>query len=295
MSLLSRCFFEQYITGTEAEQDLEEYIGILFTGKASAVRVLLEQYANDIGCYGVKITAKDVIDYLEKKNIHVRNYHGNETVLSRIHTLNSTYWDFYHAIRKTLVHRTATDIIIRSIEDGHSVILHGMAGTGKSGCLEETILYLKQTGTLYLSVKLDKHVPRISADDYGQDLGLPESPVCCLATLAARKPCVLILDQLDALRWTSNHSSDALDVCKEFIQQAEAINRYSEGKISIVFASRTFDLENDRGLKELFASSDSHSALQWIKVNVSQFTKDDVVQVIGQTYNHFSPRLKSYS
>ena len=292
MSLLSRCFFEQYITGTEAEQDLEEYIGILFTGKASAVRVLLEQYANDIGCYGVKITAKDVIDYLEKKNIHVRNYHGNETVLSRIHTLNSTYWDFYHAIRKTLVHRTATDIIIRSIEDGHSVILHGMAGTGKSGCLEETILYLKQTGTLYLSVKLDKHVPRISADDYGQDLGLPESPVCCLATLAARKPCVLILDQLDALRWTSNHSSDALDVCKEFIQQAEAINRYSEGKISIVFASRTFDLENDRGLKELFASSDSHSALQWIKVNVSQFTKDDVVQVIGQTYNHFSPRLQ---
>ena len=91
MSLLSRCFFEQYITGTEAEQDLEEYIGILFTGKASAVRVLLEQYANDIGCYGVKITAKDVIDYLEKKNIHVRNYHGNETVLSRIHTLNRDY------------------------------------------------------------------------------------------------------------------------------------------------------------------------------------------------------------
>lgn len=292
MLLLSHCFFEQYITGTEAEQDLEEYIGTLFTGKASTVRVLLEQYANDTNRYGVKITAKDVIDYLEEKNIHVRNYCGNKTVLNRIHILNSTYWDSYHAIHENLVHRTATDDIIQSIKDGQSVILHGKAGTGKSGCLEETIRYLKQTNTLYLAVKLDKHVPRISADTYGQDLGLPESPVYCLSTLAARRHCVLILDQLDALRWTSNHSGDALDVCKEFIQQAEAINRYSEGKISIVFASRTFDLDNDRGLKELFASSDSHAKLQWIKVNVNQFTKDDVVQVIGQAYNHLSSRLQ---
>ena len=291
-SLLSHCFFEQYVTGTEAEQDLEEYIGTLFTGKASVVRVLLEQYANDTGCYGVKITAKDIIDYLEEKNIHVRNYCGDETVLNRIHILNSTYWDSYHAIYENLVHRTATDDIIQSIKDGHSVILHGKAGTGKSGCLEETIRYLKQTNTLYLAVKLDKHVPRISADACGQDLGLPESPVYCLSTLAARRHCVLILDQLDALRWTSNHSGDALDVCKEFIQQAEAINRHSGGKISIVFASRTFDLDNDKGLKELFASSDSHTALQWIKVNVSQFTKDDVVQVIGQAYNHLSSRLQ---
>lgn len=290
--ILSHCFFEQYITGMEAEQDLEEYIGMLFTGKASVVRVLLEQYANDTECYGVKITAKDVIDYLESKDIHFRNYHGNKTILSRIRIINSTYWDSYHAIHENLVHRTATDNIIESIKDGHSVILHGKAGTGKSGCLEEIILYLKQTGILYLSVKLDKHMPRISADAYGQDLGLPESPIYCLATLSVGKPCVLIMDQLDALRWTSNHSSDALDICKELIRQTEAINRYSEGKISIIFASRTFDLENDKGLKELFASSDSPSALKWIKVNIDQFTKADVIQIIGQTYSYLSSRLQ---
>lgn len=290
--LLSRCFFEQYITGTEAEQDLEEYIGTLFTGKASTVRVLLEQYANDTDCYGVKITAKDVVDYLEEKDIHVRNYHSNSTVLSRINILNSTYWDSYHAIHGNLLHRTATDKIIKSISDGHSVILYGKAGTGKSGCLEETILYLKQCGILYLSVKLDKYVPHTSADAYGQELGLPESPVHCLATIAAKKPCVLILDQLDALRWTSNHSSDALDVCKELIQQVEALNKYSEGKISIVFASRIFDLDNDRGLKELFESSNSHTSIQWIKVGVDQFTKEEVAQVVGTSYNHFSSRLQ---
>ena len=153
--LLSHCYFEQYVTGTEAEQDLEKYIGILFTGKASVVRVLLEQYANDTGCYGVKITAKDVIDYVAEKNFQVRNYHGDETVLNRNHILNCTYWDSYHAIYENLVHRTATDDIIQSIKDGRSVILHGKVGTGKSGCLEETIRYLKQTSTLYLAIKLD--------------------------------------------------------------------------------------------------------------------------------------------
>lgn len=292
VSILARCFFEQYITGTEAEQDLEEYIGMLFTGKASAVRVLLEQYANDTGCYGVKITAKDVIDYLETKDIHIRDYHSDGTVLNRIHILNGTHWDSYHAIHENLIHRAATDSIIESIEDGRSVILHGKAGAGKSGCLEETILHLKQSGTLYLSVKLDKHLPHQSADAYGRDLDLPESPVYCLTTLAAGKPCVLIMDQLDALRWTSNHSSDALDVCKELILQAEAINRHSKGKISIIFASRTFDLENDKGLKELFAPSDSPSVMRWNKVNVNHFTKDDVIQIIGQKYNRLSSRLQ---
>lgn len=292
VSLLSHCFFEQYVTGTEAEQDLEGYISEIFTGNASVIRVLLEQYANDTGHYGIKITAKDIIDYLEKKDIHVRSYQRKKTILNRIHVLNNTYWDHYPAIHENLIHRTATDNIIQSIKSGFSVILHGKAGTGKSGCLEETISYLKQAGILYLAIKLDKHIPHKSADAYGQDLGLPESPVYCLATLAAENPCVLILDQLDALRWTSNHSGDALDVCKEFIQQAESINKYSQGKISIIFASRTFDLDNDRGLKELFAFSNSHAALQWHKVNVSQFTKNDVVQVIGQAYNHLSSRLQ---
>lgn len=291
--LLSHCFFEQYITGTEAEQDFEEYISILFTGKPSIVRVLLEQYANDTQRYGVKITAQEIIDYLKKNDIYIRNYHNDETVLSRIQILNDMHWDFYYAIHENLVHRTATDNIIQNIKDGYSVILCGKAGAGKSGCLEETILYLKQTGILYLSIKLDKYVPDTSADTYGRKLGLPKSPIHCLATLAAGKSCVLILDQLDALRWTNNHSSDALDVCKELMQQAAAINKYSGGKISIVFASRTFDLDNDRGLKQLFASSSHSSAsLKWIKINVDKFTKDDVIQVIGEVYNRFSSRLQ---
>ena len=292
ISLLAHCYFELYASGTEAEQDLELYIGTIFTGKTSTVRVLLEQYANDRGIYGKKITAKDVVDYLKEKDFHLRDYYGARTVLSRINDLNSIYWEPYHVINNTFIHRTATDKIIECIEEGHSVILHGKAGSGKSGCLEETIRHLNQTKTLYLAVKLDKHVPHGSADDYGKELGLPESPVHCLSILSAKKPCVLILDQLDALRWTNNHSSNALDVCKELIHQAKAINKYSEGNISIIIASRTFDLDNDRGLKDLFDSSEPHGNMEWAKVNVSDFSKEDVVEAIGDSYYRFSSRLQ---
>lgn len=292
VSLLSRCFFERSITGTEADLDFDERISTLFTGKVATVRVLLEQYANSTGCYGRKITAKDILDYLEAHEIHFRAYCNDATVLDRIHVLNKTHWDSYRAIYEKLAHRTATDAVIESINHGHSVILHGKAGAGKSGCLEELIAHFKQTGTLYLAIKLDKHPPHKSADAYGRELDLPQSPVHCLGTMAAGKPCVLILDQLDALRWSSNHSSDALDICKELILQASAFNRHFSGNLSIIFASRTFDLENDKGLKHLFTPADAPFTLTWTKVNVSDFSKDDVLKIIGQTYDCLSPRLQ---
>jgi len=290
--ILSHCYFEQYISGTEAEQDINEHIGMFFTGKAASVRILLEEYANDTGNYGVKITAKDVVDYLEERDIHVRNYGCNQRIVEKISTLNRTHWDEYHAIFDNLVHRSATDEIISDIQAGCSVILHGKAGSGKSGCLQELINYCNYNHILYLALKLDKHVPCFSADAYGKQLGLPESPIHCLTTLAAGKTCILILDQLDSLRWTSNHSSEALSVCKELISQAAAINKYSKGKIAIIFASRTFDLENDKGLNSLFESKEKSSVLSWSKVNIEFFTADDVVKIIGSSYNSLSPRLK---
>lgn len=88
-----------------------------------------------------------------------------------------------------------------------------------------------------------------------------------LQKIAAGEQCVLILDQLDALRWTNSHSSTALEVCKELISQANAVNTFQLGKISIVFAARTFDLEYDRGLKSLFAEK-GHSPMKWLKLSV---------------------------
>ena len=292
--ILSHCYFEHSPTGLEAQRDLEERISQEFTGNESNARILLEQYANDTGRYGVKITAKDVIDYMEKNGFHPRHYGYDTRVLERINVLNHTHWDEFSAIYDKLVHRNATEQVINDLHAGKSVILHGRAGFGKSGCLQEIINFLNEKGTLYLAVKLDKHTPAVSADDYGRELGLPESPVYSLSAMAAGEKCVLILDQLDSLRWTNSHSSTALDVCKELIKQAESINGYQNGNVSIIFAARTFDLENDKGLKSLFENpnQERQRGLVWSRVKVDSFTEEEVTEIIGARYKQLPSRLQ---
>ncbi|MDL2206910.1 hypothetical protein LJC33_08390 [Eubacteriales bacterium OttesenSCG-928-N13] len=292
INILAQCYFEQLPSGIEAEHDLNEHVGMIFTGNAAITRVLLEQYANDSGKFGVKITAKDVVDYLKARDIHIRNISRDERVLPRISTLNDIYWGVYQPINNKLIHRNEADTIVQKVCEGVSVILHGKAGAGKSGCLQDVIEQLNTAHIPYLALKLDKNAPSSSADAYGIALGLPQSPIFCLNSLSAGKPCVLILDQLDSLRWTSNHSATALDVCKEMILQAEAINQYEDGRVSIIFVSRTFDLENDNGLKSLFSNPNEKLALTWSKVNIGDFSEEDVIQIIGTDYNNFSIRLK---
>ena len=295
-SLLSRCYFEQMPFTETATRRLEMCANALFTGDAQAVRILLENYANGVKKHGVKLTAPLIIKVCDDAGFLLRRDLGHGKTLGRINTLNSVYWPECPWIHGTPLPRKASEEALREIEAGRSVILHGKAGVGKSGCLQEILNNLKEKGVLYLSVKLDKLVPQKSADCFGQDLGLPQSPIYALSHLAGGKPCVLILDQLDALRWTSPYSGLALDVCKEMISHAEAVNGHMGGKLSIVFATRTFDLEQDSGLQSLFEAKQGEkceNSLTWRKIQVNPFDEAEIVRVIGEEYRNFSPRLKN--
>lgn len=290
--ILSHSYFETSPEGICAERDLDERTSIFFAGNASAARVLLEQYATTANKFGVPITANDVIAHMEEAGHPVRNYNFDERILQRIKTLNEVYWGSYHPINNSLFHRNESDIIFDKLVNGQSVILHGKAGTGKSGCVQEVIDRLNSTNTLYLSIKLDKYIPDISADEYGRKLDLPESPVVCLHTMAAGSPCVLILDQLDSLRWTCKHAVNALDVCKEIIAQVEAYKKHEDANIAILFVTRTFDLDNDPGLKNLFLSGDNNNPSTWDKVRIDNLSELETKSVVGKQYDSLSVRLK---
>ena len=292
VQILARCRFETYGRSREEKEDLEARIGYMFFGPAKTVRILLEQYANDDRQYGVKITAHDLMEYLKKQKISLRDIRRDERVLLQIQTLNDVRWGYFLPINGVLLHRRATEQLIQEFEAGSSLILHGRAGAGKSGCAEEFIQYLKKKEILYLAIKLDKEIPQKSADDYGKELGLPQSPVYCLNAFAPQKPCVLILDQLDSLRWTSTHSASALDVCKEMIRQAEEINKNHGGQISILMVSRTFDLETDPGLQSLFEQPKEKETIKWSKIQVGLLSDDEVQNIVGQPYVHMPMKLK---
>lgn len=95
---------------------------------------------------------------------------------------------------------------------------------------------------------MDKRVPSGCAEKWGMDLGLPDSIAHTLNGIAKNENAVIILDQLDALRWTQSHSRDALIVCSEIIQQVKELNQARNKKISMVLVCRTYDLENDNNI-----------------------------------------------
>lgn len=292
IDILSKCFFETSPNGIENTTDLNERVGMYFTGNANSACCVLQDFVNASGTYGVPITADQILSIMSHNGFYMRNNLYSDNTLIRINELNDLFFSAFHPIKGKLIHRAETEDVINSIKLGKSVVLHGKAGTGKSGCVQEVIEELKKEGTLFLAIKLDKKIPSISADSYGKELGLLQSPVYCLHNISACKSCVLILDQLDSLRWTNQHSASALDICKEFISQVKHLNKIDDGKISILFVCRTFDLENDAGLRHLFFENEKET-ISWNKIQVGTLAHEDVEQIIGSNLSGFSMKLKS--
>ena len=290
LSIISRCEFLVFPNNSEFVKDLNRWAGVYFYGDAGNALVLLENYVNDTSLYGKELTVSDVIKYLSEKGIKSRNLFLDDRINPIISRLNRSFSDSYNAIQGQLFHRDCTDMAIKAIENGESIILHGKAGVGKSGCIRELIENLENHGIDYLAIQLDKHIPSGYADKYGESLGLPGSPISCLSNICGTKPCVLILDQLDSLRWTSLHSSTALELCKELIEQARGINEHRGGKVSIVFSVRTFDYENDVGIKALFSSDKNESS--WSVINVETFTEEELRQLIGDDFKTLPARIQ---
>lgn len=290
--ILSHCYFELVPDGPDAITGLEMCISATLTGKASNTRLLLEQLANDQGKYGVPITANDILKYLNEHEVFFRRLGASDTELSQIEVLNQHFRNGFLPIAGNLFQREETDSLLQHVQNGANVLLCGRAGAGKSGCIQDILQQLNEKGILYLGIRLDKHVPDGFADSYGKKLGLEQSPVYTLAGLAAGKPCVLILDQLDSLRWTNRHSSAALDVCKEMILQASDLNRHENAHISIILASRTIDYENDPGLQALTKVPREESAPRWERCTVGALSDETVSRIVGQPWETMSPRMR---
>ncbi len=290
--LLSQWYFELIPDNNETLMDLEARVNRCFQCNAKVARMQLENVVNDQTWYGKKLDISMIVSYMNENGFLLREYGRVDSVLERIRALNSSYWDEYTPINGKLIHRDATTKIIDYLEKGQSIVLHGGAGTGKSGCIEEVIQRLKSKHVPYLCLKLDKLIPEKSADEYGKELDLPESPVYCLHKVAANSNSVLILDQLDSLRWTAMHSSTALSACKEMIMQMRAINMKEAGRVSILFVTRTFDYKNDNGIKQLFKKEDATNSL-WNEIEITSFSEKEVKALVGNEYDNLSYRLKN--
>lgn len=266
---------------------------LLFIGDGEEIFSKLLKFILLEDIWGKKIDALMITDYCKDTGIVFRDLARDERILPAISDLNEEYQSVFRRFQGGYIIRNEAKCCWQWILDGKSVIIHGHAGMGKSGCIENIIQFCKESETLYLAVKLDKRIPHDTAERWGQSMGLSASVSQCLSAVSCDKRAVLIFDQLDALRWTQAHSSDSLAICRKIIREVGQINRERSHKISIVMACRTYYLENDRNIQGLFEDSARPGCMiEWERIRVDKLSLEEVEKVVGSVYKSLTPKTR---
>ena len=138
------------------------------------------------------------------------------------------------------------------VELGKHVMLEGTAGTGKSCVVAQALTRLAAHDVPSLVVRLDQlQSTHLSSPAVGASLRLPEAPAITLGEFAGGQPCVLCIDQLDALSIVSARQQTIWGPFNEMLNEAE---RYPN--MRLLFACRSFDLEQDPRLRRLVAQQE---------------------------------------
>lgn len=268
--------------------NLQYQVHRLFVGNRDEIYNQFYSAIHNKDMYGRRINIADFNSFLNKKAIYPKKLAYDSRIIPHINRLNREFEDDTNLINGDLIEREAFKEVYQSIEKNESVILHGSAGNGKTVAAFTAIEYCKKKEIPYLAIKLDKNPPENSTEEWAEGLGLPDSISLCLDSISKDSPVVLILDQLDSLRWTQSHSSKSLEVCKEIIYEIENINRTRDKKINLIFVCRSYDLNNDSQIKQLFEDKDS----EWSKIKIDKLSDEELKLVTGEAYHSLTSKTK---
>ncbi|MFI9462951.1 NACHT domain-containing protein [Streptomyces xiamenensis] len=140
--------------------------------------------------------------------------------------------------------------LVQEIREGTQqlILLTGTAGDGKSAVLHQTVTALVEAGTPVLGIRLDRLDPFGSTHELGERVGLSMSPVSALGVMAGGRPCVLVVDQLDAVSLASGRIPDTFDAVADLVDEAAAYPG-----MRVILACRAFDADADSRIRRLTA------------------------------------------
>jgi len=246
--LLRRSYYHGFDDSPEGRATVIVLARCLIAGDPRTAVEVLANFAQDR--LGTVLTVDDVRRHLRDRGLPPTHIAGHPQVAEQIERLRE---QFRESLQPTLIHSA---LVVRpeaarvfdkltSQLDSRLVVLHGRGGTGKSCILLQLANLLDQANIPYLPLRLDRRPPQTSSLRYGVECcGLPESPALVLHSLHPGRRTVLIVDQLDAVRWTAAHASAPWEACQEVIDNALGLP-----DVAVVVACRTFDLRDDQQIR----------------------------------------------
>lgn len=290
-------FLESFEIQQFNEDNLDHEVLVLMAeklvyGQASHLINFLQSFPVKFGQLRKQITAYSLKQNLIANNFTFKIYPDHPHIASVIEILNQ---EFDNSITPFLI---SNQIIIRSefqyalevIKSNPITLIKADAGMGKSAFLLDLKNHFKANGAVILPIRLDQKMPNKNLNRFGEDLGFPYSPILCLENFAKHEKVIVILDQLDALRWTSTHSSNAIEICRQIISQILTLNRLGVD-IKVILATRNFDLEDDIQLSN-WINSISNDIKQ---IELKQFESIQIEHLVDQfeNYKHLKEEQKN--
>lgn len=275
----------QFIFDKTQRDLLIDISNLLFIDTPSRVIDFLKNYCSTFNKYRKFITCNELKSDLEAENFTLRSFENDPRILPIVKTLRTNFIDSIepYLIGQQLIPRPEIDVCLQALNTHPIVMIKAEAGMGKSAFLLQIQQKLENDNILTLPIRLDRNKAENNSKHFGESLGFSESPVHALRNLTIENDkAVIILDQLDAIRWTANHSHNALQVCKDIVREVLAYQRTGK-KIHLILVSRDFDLNEDIGLKTWIDSIDSKDIDQIKLSNLD----DDVVEKLIQPYENF--------
>ena len=272
----------------------EAMIKFMFSSEYRTVYNEMIRFVVEEDILGKEITAVRLRRYLQEHSINFRSMDNDSIILQRVEMLNKEFSSGFTPWKEVLICRPEFKECINAVENERHLIISGSAGYGKSGCAKAIIDYCEDKLIPHIALKLDRRKPHGNSEIWGKELGFSGSIVYALNSISRNTQAVLLLDQLDALRWTNSNSSEALSVCMELIEQIKNINTTRDKKISIVFVCRSYDLNNDNNIKSLFSNDleDSYVKGEWEKIDVGLLNEETTSHIVGEYYNDLTSKTK---
>lgn len=283
INFLQKFKIEQFKFTKTIEDWLEFRISQLYSDNTDDILRFLKIYPVDKDKLRTEITPFLLQGDLEKSGFNRRVMPSDTRIKTAIDNLSE---EFNNSICSSPVanlinRKNEVQQLSDSIQSNAVTLLTAEAGYGKSFLLLQLHEYLQQQKIISVPIRLDRRIPATNLEQYGISLGFLASPVYCLSKYAAAQKVVFILDQLDAIRWTAMHSSQALEICRQFIKQIIYLRKENKN-ISVVLAARTFDINEDIALSSWIKSLDNECR----KINLAELDENTVNDLVAPYENY---------
>lgn len=241
--LYVRSIDEQFLTSTNST-----VAGLLLAGAAPSLAVAgLGDLVSDH--LAEPLDARTIGDLLKNYGLRLQPITGSPAIRQSVRSISASWSEGVgRELLRPAIPRSETDTAVDHLTNApeRRFFVIGDAGTGKSAVLHQIVGRIGSADWPVLAIRLDRVEPFSSTMELGQRRGLDVSPVTALAAVAGDRPCLLVVDQLNAVSLASGRLPTDFDAIGNLVREANAFPA-----MRVVLACRRFDRDNDYRIRAL--------------------------------------------